>query len=208
MAGGGYRRTVQPRLIPQRGAVLRAAFTSLFSFFLHLCSLGSVGVHPPKPPAASAEEGGGGEMGRLKLFVGGHFTVEGKLEYKGGTMHLWKVNENDFNYDDLVDYIHEMEFRRAEKIHYRVPKTKRDLDTSLIILHSKESFANLAKHLKKDNPIEVYVEHVVDDISASSMPIMGQGGSAGTNTTDMSVTEHQGSVQDADATGPSNPVGL
>ncbi|KAJ0971351.1 hypothetical protein J5N97_019310 [Dioscorea zingiberensis] len=71
-------------------------------------------------------------------------------------MHLWRVNANEFSYEDLVDCIHDMEFGKVEKMHYRVPNSGRSLETSLIILHSEESFANLAKHLKSNIPIEVY----------------------------------------------------
>ncbi|KAJ0967858.1 hypothetical protein J5N97_024775 [Dioscorea zingiberensis] len=74
-------------------------------------------------------------------------------------MHLWRVNANEFSYEDLVDCIHDMEFGKVEKMHYRVPNSGKSLETSLIILHSEESFANLAKHLKSNIPIEVYVEH-------------------------------------------------
>ncbi|KAJ0975184.1 hypothetical protein J5N97_017149 [Dioscorea zingiberensis] len=105
-------------------------------------------------------------------------------------MHLWRVNANEFSYEDLVDCIHDMEFGKVEKMHYRVPNSGRSLETSLIILHSEESFANLAKHLKSNIPIEVYVEHAADATSTSNMPTVG------TNISDISpLAERVGSVQ-------------
>ncbi|KAJ0975186.1 hypothetical protein J5N97_017151 [Dioscorea zingiberensis] len=117
-------------------------------------------------------------------------------------MHLWRVNANEFSYEDLVDCIHDMEFGKVEKMHYRVPNSGRSLETSLIILHSEESFANLAKHLKSNIPIEVYVEHAADAASTSNMPTVG------TNISDKSAAEQVGSVQLTDGTGPSSHAGL
>ncbi|KAJ0968578.1 hypothetical protein J5N97_025495 [Dioscorea zingiberensis] len=149
------------------------------------------------------------KMGRLKLFVGDHFSVEGNLKYKGGVMHLWRVSADDFSYEDLVDCIHEMEFGRVKKMHYRVPNSNRGLDTSLIILHSEESFRNISQYLKENIPIEVYVEHVIDDVSSSNMPNISQEAFAATNNiTYKSFTEQVGSVHDVDTTVPSNPFGL
>ncbi|KAJ0967134.1 hypothetical protein J5N97_024051 [Dioscorea zingiberensis] len=93
-------------------------------------------------------------------------------------------------------------------MHYRVSNTGGSLETSMILLYSEESFGNLAKLLKKESPIEVYVEHVADDAHTSNMPTAGQGLSAGTNIVDKSVAEQVGSVQDVDGTGPSNYAGL
>lgn len=63
------RRQVQPRLIPPRGAVLRAVFASLFSFFISLCGHRRVRVQAAvvtaEPPVA--EEGDGGEVGNGPL---------------------------------------------------------------------------------------------------------------------------------------------
>ncbi|KAJ0974417.1 hypothetical protein J5N97_016382 [Dioscorea zingiberensis] len=102
-------------------------------------------------------------MGRIRLFVGGHFITENGLQYVGGSTYIVQVSPKDFNYEELVEVIEELGEKEIVKIHYRLHAGARELENSLVIVCDNESCSKMLEHIQQCGRVEVYVEHPVEE---------------------------------------------